>query len=299
MPDTDHDGIPDGVDTQPLNANVVSATPTSLAFAKLDGAADPLSQNLTIASPSDPFFYWTLSANQPWINVSSSGAFGGGAVAVSVKTTGFRVSGSPYTGAITITAPGLPNSPLTVPVKVTVAQAAPILSVNPSSLSFTGFVGGPDLPAQSVQHREHRRTARCSGRQVRRHRGYESSRHPEPAREASRSASIQRDLVRRIPPYTGTVRISAAGAANSPSDIAVSLSVLPARVEGESFPISVTSLAQSDPSVDYESGKQRYAVGWSENGGIRARLFDVDGYPAGRRPLTFLRGFQGYLRIPP
>ncbi|MBI5094438.1 MAG: hypothetical protein HZB26_18625 [Candidatus Hydrogenedentes bacterium] len=279
LADTDHDGLRDGVDPQPLSANnVFTAQPTTLTFSKLQGAPDPPAQTLTIANAANPFFYWSLTANQPWITVSSPGATGGGSVTVSVNTSGFQVSGSPYTGAITVTSPGMANSPLTIPVQVNVTQLLPILSVNPAALEFSGFVGGPQLDQQTVAiSNDGVGTLHWTATSL----APWLTAHPASGTgNGSLSVGVNlTGLAASALPYTGVVRIAATGATGSPADVAVTLTVLPARNPGDEFPVAGSAQPQSGPAAAYDSLSGRYAVAWTEDGGINCRILDHEGYP--------------------
>jgi pimeloyl-ACP methyl ester carboxylesterase len=95
--------------------DLVSTSPPQTIAVSFEGA------------PSD----WSVTANQPWLQVADSSGSGNGAFVASVINPGNVISGgASLNAALTITSATSPNSPLTIPV---------VLSVN-----FTnGFVDDP------------------------------------------------------------------------------------------------------------------------------------------------------------
>jgi hypothetical protein len=72
-----------------------------------------------------------------------------GNVGVSIDATG--LAAGVYTGSVSVSADGAGNTPLTVPISLTIASAgAPNLTVSPTTLSFTYQIGGAIPAAQTV-----------------------------------------------------------------------------------------------------------------------------------------------------
>ncbi len=150
-PDTDGDSLLDGVDPDPLVANnTFSAEPPSLSFEMFEGEAPPTAQEIVLASNNFPFFQWSIESDQAWVELSPEQGDGDGIVEVSVDTAGFSEDNSPYTAVLTVTAPGMAESPLEIGVTVNVLALTPILDVDPLSLSFTAIDGEAPPPAQTV-----------------------------------------------------------------------------------------------------------------------------------------------------
>src|SRR6185503_1633808 len=89
---------------------------------------------------------WAATSNAAWLTVSSSSSLTPGQLSVSVNPTGLAPGG--YSGAVTISAPGASNSPVTVPVTFTVSSAA--LSLSPTNLTFFAALGSTP-GSQSIQ----------------------------------------------------------------------------------------------------------------------------------------------------
>ena len=129
------DGVPGNADTTDqdfalviYNATAGSATsptigvsPSSFSFSATAGGANPANQSLSITNVGGGTLNWTASSNQTWLTVSpTSGA------APSTATVSVNISGLPagtFSGAITVSATGATNTPVSVPVTLTVNAA--------------------------------------------------------------------------------------------------------------------------------------------------------------------------------
>lgn len=134
-------------DSQPISysnirieskTNAVSIDPIgSLTFASGPGAPSaPQTVNVT-AGGAHTTWAARVSANTPWLQVSSSSTITPGAITVSVNVSG--LAQGTYNGSISLYAPGATNSPLVIPVSLLVDTAQ--LAVTPASFSFLGAVG--------------------------------------------------------------------------------------------------------------------------------------------------------------
>jgi len=113
----------------------ISATPASLSFTAQTGAASPASQSVVIDDTTPGPLPFTLAADQSWITLSTSAATTKATVQFGVNSS--SLAAGTYTGHIIVSASGVNNSPLSVPVTLTVAAPGKAtLSANPSSLSF-------------------------------------------------------------------------------------------------------------------------------------------------------------------
>ncbi len=124
----------------------VVVSPPGLAFSATLGAPAPPAKQLSISSNRSTVLPAFLSSNQPWLKVSSPGV---GVASVSIQPAGLA-AGS-YSGAVIVSSADAVNSPLAVPVSLTVASPPPSggLTVSPASLGFTAPQGGP-APAPRV-----------------------------------------------------------------------------------------------------------------------------------------------------
>jgi hypothetical protein len=118
----------------------LNANPSTLTFTASVGAANPPSQTISISNTGGgSALTWTASSSASWLTISASSGTTPSPVTVSANTSGLA-SGS-YSGTITITAPGAPNSPQTVPVSLTVANIW--LSSNFGTQGLQGWAFSP------------------------------------------------------------------------------------------------------------------------------------------------------------
>ena len=119
------------------SAVTINAAPTSFSFALTLGGTAPAQQSVTInsSSPSGAQAF-SLSADQTWIKLDITSGTTPGTAKISVAT-GSLAAGT-YNGHVVITAAGVTNSPLSIPVALVISPAtlASSLTVNPSSLNF-------------------------------------------------------------------------------------------------------------------------------------------------------------------
>ena len=118
----------------------IVAMPSSLNFAYTTGGTTPAAQSIAVSSgTSNPLSYTVGSTGGTWLSATGGGS-SPGSVKVSVAPTG--LSAGTYNGSVTITASGASNSPMSVPVVLTVSSTAGggsgggSLAVRPSQLVF-------------------------------------------------------------------------------------------------------------------------------------------------------------------
>jgi hypothetical protein len=98
---------------------IIGVNPSGFNFTGAAGGANPASQSLSIVNAGGGTLNWTASSNQPWLSIAPAAGTAPSTSNVSVNIAGLA-AGS-YSGAITITAAGAANSPLNVPVTLTVS----------------------------------------------------------------------------------------------------------------------------------------------------------------------------------
>ncbi len=131
------------ISTQPL----LSVSPAALAF-NVTGATSPLRQSISVASTGAPFAYQssaTVAGGGTWLVTAQSGANTGSTVEVGVNPV--VTEGS---GVITITAAGVENSPVFVPVTLSGTGPTSQLTILPSQLDFVQVFGGAVPAAQTL-----------------------------------------------------------------------------------------------------------------------------------------------------
>jgi hypothetical protein len=128
------DGVPGNADTTDqdfallvYNANqgtptspAIGVSPSSMSFTATAGGASPASQSLSITNTGAGTLSWSASVNTTWLSVSPASGTAPSTVSVSVNSSG--LAAGTYNGAITVTGTGATNSPVTVPVTLTVTS---------------------------------------------------------------------------------------------------------------------------------------------------------------------------------
>jgi len=125
----------------------ITTSPSSLTFNYTTGGTAPGTQSLAIVSTGSALSYTVSASGGAWLAISSASGTTPGNVNVSVNVTGLTAGN--YNGSLTIAATGAANTPLTVPVTLTVSL--PRISASPNSLTFTYSISAGTAPAaQSV-----------------------------------------------------------------------------------------------------------------------------------------------------
>jgi hypothetical protein len=206
----------------PPTPPVLSTSPASLAFSATQGGASPATKSITVTNTGGGTLNWTASEDAAWLSVSPGSGTGNGTVTISAAT-GSLTAGS-YTADVTVSAAGVSGSPKTIPVTFTVdPPLPPALAVSPSSVSFTGTVGGSAPAAQSVNV-----TNTGSGT-------LSWTAADDAAWLTVTSSGTAPGTVTLTPSitglaagtYTATVTVTAPGATGSPKTVAVTLTVNP------------------------------------------------------------------------
>ena len=96
----------------------IGVSPSSLSFTATAGGANPANQTLTISNTGGGSLTWTASDNATWLSVSPASGTAPSSATVSVNSSG--LAAGTYNGSITISATGATNSPVSVPVTLTV-----------------------------------------------------------------------------------------------------------------------------------------------------------------------------------
>ena len=107
-------------------ASEISCKPESLTFTVVGGGSPAANGTLEVWNSGIGTINWTLSDDASWLSENSTSGSSTGehdTVAVSVDTAG--MSAGNYSANITITAPGVSNSPQTVPVSLHVGEISP------------------------------------------------------------------------------------------------------------------------------------------------------------------------------
>ncbi len=130
--------------------NALSANPGSLNFSQAQGGPVPPAQTVALATSVTASNFTataTTSNGGAWLIVNPASGTTPGALTVTVN--GATLSQGLYNGAITVVAPGTNNSPLTIPVTLTIGPKQQ-LGTTPNSLAFTFQTGSTTPSAQPL-----------------------------------------------------------------------------------------------------------------------------------------------------
>jgi uncharacterized protein (TIGR03437 family) len=225
--------------TVPIPPKLV-VEPSGLNFEILIGKGNPPARSLRISNGGDGVIKWTAQAGMAsggnWLQVSpASGSASGSApasVQVSVDVAGLNPG--VYTGSVRIESAAV-NQVQTVPVTFLLTRPIPTILVSQSGLSFTGVAGGTIVPAQSlgilnvgqgVMSWTVQATTLSGGNWL----------SVSPTSGSSTADSLEIPMVDvavnvsglAAGTYDGLLRVTAAGANNTPQLVPVALNVLPA-----------------------------------------------------------------------
>jgi hypothetical protein len=135
-----------------LTINAVMPTigysPSELSFTADEGSGNPADQIINVYNNGSGILNWSASTSEAWLSVSPSSGSDSGAFIVSADISGMG-AGS-YNGSIIIAASGAINTPVTVPVTLTINAIMPTVGYNPSNLNFTDDEGGINPASQVI-----------------------------------------------------------------------------------------------------------------------------------------------------
>ena len=121
----------------------VTANRSGLTFgATNNGSTRTGAQTVTVGFTGGGSSTWSVTSDAVWLNVSPASGSGAGAFSVTV-VDGAYPAGTRRSGTLTITAPGVANSPITVPVTLSAfaTSGQPFGIVDTPSDNTTGVVG--------------------------------------------------------------------------------------------------------------------------------------------------------------
>jgi len=95
-------------------------SPASMDFVAVTGKPAPATQALNITNGGFGSFSWTAGTDSSWLTVSAGSGSTPAAVNVGINSTG--LAAGTYTGHVSISATGVPNSPQSIPVMLSVVN---------------------------------------------------------------------------------------------------------------------------------------------------------------------------------
>ena len=124
----------------------IGASPTTLSFTAQQGAGNPAAQALSISNTGGGTLTWTASENAPWLTLSQTSGTGNGTITVTAATGSLAVG--TYNAMIALSSIGATTSQ--IPVTFRVASAPTMITLSPSSLTYTAVSGSSNPASQSM-----------------------------------------------------------------------------------------------------------------------------------------------------
>jgi hypothetical protein len=113
--------------------NVISLKPADFSFNGSQGGANPSDQTLTAYNYGAGALNWSMSKTAAWLTLSQESGMSAVSATLSVDISGLKPG--IYGDSITITATGVANSSVKVPVVLTISAAMPL---NPAIINSIG-----------------------------------------------------------------------------------------------------------------------------------------------------------------
>ena len=253
----------------------LTASPSSLAFSYTMGGASPTAKTISVGSSGSAISY-TVASSGSWLSATGAGNTPGN---VSVSVNPASLAAGTYNGSVSVSSSGAANSPLTVPVTLTVAAAPPPpppptvnLTATPASLAFSYTVGGASPGGKTISVGSSGSaltyTVASSGSWLTATGGGST---PGNVNVSVNPANMAAGT------YNGTVSISASGASNSPMKVAVTLTVTsttpPPPTTGGTLSVSPSRLVFYAEGTDMPSPQNL-----SVSGSVAAMSFTAEAY---------------------
>src|SRR6185436_16517304 len=102
----------------PPPAPTIGVSPTSFSFSATAGGANPANQTLNITNTGGGTLTYSLSDDATWLSLSPTSGNAPSSSTLSVNISGLAVG--TYNATITVIASGATNTPVSVPVTLTV-----------------------------------------------------------------------------------------------------------------------------------------------------------------------------------
>ena len=238
----------------PSEVLAFSATPSTLTFTATSSGSTPAAQTVTISKKTLVARNWTVTETSPWLMVSpTSGMISTEKDTISVQVSPSGLSTGTYSSSFNITVTGKNGGMqrATIPVTFVVSSdgttTTPSILLNPTSLSFSGTAGGANPlaktmnlanPAGGTLTWSMTESAAWLALNI------ASGTTTTETDQVSASVSIQ-GLAAGT--YSTVIAVAALGAANSPQQIPVSLTISqPTPVTTRSAGLSWTANTEPD-----------------------------------------------------
>ncbi len=239
----------------PAPQPTISMSPTVLSFSGTQGGANPANQSIAVANTGAGTLTWTVSDNSAWLTATQSG----NSIVASVNLTSLAVGS--HSAAITVTASGATNTPQTIPVTLVVSAPTtnPTIGLSPTSLSFSGTVGGVNPTNQSITV-QNTGTGTLTWSVTDNQSWMTATQSGNTVLTAVTLAGLAAGT------YSGQIIVAASGATNTPQTIPVTLTVNAAPAPSPTIALSPGSLSFTVPAGS-SSNSASQTVTISNSGG--------------------------------
>ncbi|HLJ90405.1 MAG TPA: BACON domain-containing carbohydrate-binding protein, partial [Candidatus Angelobacter sp.] len=124
-----------------ISSPKLGLTPAAMTFSGFQGQPDPSPIPLKIADVGGGSINWTaaVSSNTPWLTISGASGTAPSTINVAASVAGLPLG--TYSGSVIVTGPGATNSPLSVPVTLTVSGI--LMASNFSDGTMQGWANSP------------------------------------------------------------------------------------------------------------------------------------------------------------
>jgi len=227
----------------------LSVSPASVSFAATVGGSNPAAKSITISNIGGGTLNWTISEGLSWLTLSATSGTAPRTVTLSPVIAG--LAAGTHTGSITINAAGAAGSPVTVPITLSLSSASSpaALRVSPSDLTFSASSGAGNPAAQSISiTNAGSGSLSWTATKTKPWLSLSATSGSAPA-----SVSVQANIAGlSAGTHTDVITIAAAGAADSPQQVDVTLTVSgtpPPPTSGRQFYVTPSGSASGDGST--------------------------------------------------
>lgn len=136
------------INPAPTATPVIGLSTTGLTFNGTAGGSNPATQSFTVSNTGSGTLTWTASDNAAWLALSPVSGTNAGTVSASVNLSG--LAAGTYNATVTLAATGATTKTVPVTLVVTAPTAGGTISFTPTTLSFSGSVGGSNPASKAV-----------------------------------------------------------------------------------------------------------------------------------------------------
>lgn len=203
------------------NTGSVTLSNSSLNFSSQFNGSNPSPQTVQLTAGGGGTLVWTARSNANWLSVSP--AFGTSPASLQVSASSAGLSPGNYSGNVTVVSLGAVTTTQQIAVNYTVVNPSPLLELTPMQLNFVA-TGGQSSPSQIVA------VTNASGVGTF---NWSATSDSSWLSASPASGATPQNLAVAVNPaglgngsYSGNVKVTASGVANSPQTVPVSLQVL-------------------------------------------------------------------------